>query len=117
MAGAVDLVEVAVEAADAVGDPAAAGPLPHEGVAAVAGDAAEELRAQAAAVVQAEAGRRGAAVVGGLRLVGPLVGVRDVTRAAGAGAVAAEDRVPHHDGGVDTRLVLRVLDDVVVEAV
>src|SRR6185437_13008376 len=115
VAGAVDLVEVAVEAADPVGLPAAAGPLPHQGVAARAGDAAEELRAPAR--LQAEAGRGVAAVVGGLRLVGPLVGVRDVAGAAGAGAVAAEDRVPHHDGGVDTRPVLGVRGDVVEEAV
>src|SRR6185369_780508 len=115
VAGAVDLVEVAVEAADPVGLPAAAGPLPHEGVAARPGDAAEELRAPAR--LQAEAGREVALVVGGLRLVRPLVGVRDVAGAAWAGAAAAEDRVPHHDGGVDARPVLGVREDVVVEAV
>src|SRR5689334_25129567 len=115
MAGAVDLVEVAVEAADAIGDTASAGPLPHQGVAARPADAAEELRAPAR--LQAEPGRSVAAIVGGLRLVRPLVGVRDVTRAARAGAVAAEDRVPHHDGGVDTRAVLGMRGDVVEEAV
>src|ERR1700693_1979966 len=110
MAGAVDLVEVAVEAADAVGDPAAAGPLPHQGVAARAGDAAEELRA--AARLQAEAGRGVAAVVGGLRLVGPLVGVRDAA-VTGAG----EDRLPDPGRGVDAGPVGGVGQDVTPEPV
>src|SRR5215469_8408257 len=112
MAGAVDLVEVAVESADAVGDPAAAGPLPHQGVAARGGDAAEELRARAAAVVEAPAVRGLADVAGGLRLVGPLVGVRDAA-VTGAG----EDRLPHRWRGVDPRLVRRVGLDVAPEPV
>src|ERR1700759_2231163 len=67
----VDLVEIA----DCVPDAAAAGPLPHQGVAARPGDAAEELRA-ARAGGQAPAVRR-VREVRGLRLVGPFVGVRD----------------------------------------
>src|SRR5580692_2004284 len=91
----VDGVEVAVEAADAVGGAAAAGPLPHQRVGAGAGLAAEELRAGPGAVIQAPAVRGGAGVVRGLRLVGPLVGVRD--QRVGAGA---EDRRPDPGRGV-----------------
>src|SRR5580704_13261088 len=82
----VDLVEVVAPLVD---DAAAAGPLPHQRVLARAGLPAEELRAGLRGV-QAPAGGLGLEVHRrGLRQVGPLVGVRDAPRAAGA-----EDAVP-----------------------
>ena len=68
--GAVDLVEVA----DAIADSAAAGPLPHQGVLAVGGLAAEELGAPARGQAPA---MRGVRKIRRLRLKCPLVGVRD----------------------------------------
>src|SRR6185437_12854668 len=62
-------------------------------------------RARARAV-QAPAGR-GGRQVGGLRPVGPLVGVGDA-----GGAASAEDGAPDRRGGVDADLVLRVGGDV-----